>query len=223
MKNLKSKIITSIFASVLFFNCTLKSEAQSTEFGIRLMPTFSSFNMQTSTGGTVNGSVNLGFGCGAFLGFNISDNVGIQGELIYNSLSQRYTETDVERKVKLRYINVPVLLSLNTGKSRPFNINFVAGPQIGFSVGSSLSTNGTNNPPAILSVRKGDLGIAYGAGIDFGINNSLTTRFGFGFRGVLGLFDISDNSQTIATDSYYILDRSRIKTYSAYVGVSFLF
>ncbi|MCB2092311.1 MAG: PorT family protein, partial [Alphaproteobacteria bacterium] len=92
--------------------------------------------------------------------------------------------------------------------------------------GSSLQTSGGNGvelPEAILSVKKGDLGFAYGAGLDFGLNQARNIRLGVGFRGVYGLFDISDNSKTSTTDGYYVLDRTKIKTYSGYVGVSILF
>jgi hypothetical protein len=72
-------------------------------------------------------------------------------------------------------------------------------------------------------VRKSDLGLAYGAGVDFGLNATYTTRLGVGFRGVYGLLDISDNNTSTSSDTYYVLDRTHLKTYSAYLGVSFLF
>ena len=215
-----------ISAAALLFVGILKADAQKAELGFRLMPTFSSFQMQTSTGGTVKGKVMFGFGAGALLGFNFTDNVGIQGEVIYNSLSQKYTELDVERKVNLKYVNIPLMLSLNTGKTQPVNANIVAGLQIGVSVGSSVTTSGgdgTNTLQPILLIKKGDLGFAYGAGVDFGINPSKTFRLGIGFRGVYGLFDISNNNASATTDSYYILDKTHIKTYSGYIGISFLF
>lgn len=212
-------------ASFLFV-FAINVDAQKAEFGLRLMPTFSSFEMQTSSGGTVKGEVTLGFGGGAFLGFNFSKHVGVQGEVIYSSVSQKYKELDVERRVNLRYLNIPLLLSLNTGKTRMVNLNLVGGPQIGISTGTNLFTSGgdgTNNPEAVLSVKKGDLGFAYGAGIDFALNEAHTFRLGLGYRGVLGLFDISDNSHTIATNAYYIIDRTHIKTNAIYFGISLLF
>src|SRR5690349_20898671 len=101
------------------------------ELGFRFMPTFSSFNMQTSSGGTVKGEVTLGYGVGGVLGLNFSNHVGIQGEVIYNSLSQKYKDQALQRQINVRYINIPVLLSLNTGKTNPVNLNVVAGPQFG--------------------------------------------------------------------------------------------
>ncbi len=115
---------------------------------------------------------------------------------------------------------------MNTNKSKAINLGIVAGPQIGISVGSKLLSSSSYEPNTtvpILSVKKGDLGFAYGAGWDFGLNAARTIRLGLGFREVYGLIDINDKSGSIATHSYYLLDRNKIKLYSGYVGISFLF
>jgi len=196
------------------------------EFGLRFMPTMSNFEMRNSAGATVTGEVTLGYGIGALLGFNFSDQVGIQGEAIYSSISQRHREDDIERKIILKYINIPLLLALNTGKTKPVNLNIVGGPQIGINVGSDLLVSGSfdsSDVTPVLSIKKGDLGLAYGVGVDFGLNKTYTTRLGLGYRGVVGLFDISNTSTSITTKSYYILDRAHMKSHSAYIGLSFLF
>ena len=228
MENSKSKIIMCISCAALIVVGALQANAQKAELGFRFMPTFSSFDLKTSSGGTVEGEVTLGYGAGALLGFNLTDNVGIQGEVIYSSISQKYKEVDVEYKVNLKYVNIPLMLSLNTGKTQTVNANIVAGLQVGISVGSNVTSTisgseGTNNPEPLLIIKKGDLGFAYGAGVDFGLTPSKTFRLGIGFRGVYGLLDISDNSTNTTTDSYYILDKTHIKTYSGYIGVSWIF
>ena len=232
MKKLRNKIVTSISIVILLFVGTNNAFAQDInsnkkmELGFRLMPTFTSLDVKTSSGGAVSGSVVLGFGAGVFLGYNFTNNIGVQGEIIYSSISQKSVDVNVERNINLRYINIPILLSLNTNKSKLINLNAVAGPQIGFNVGSSLSTSGTNNgndPKPILSVSKNDIGFAYGLGMDLGFNENRTIRLSLGYRGVLGLLDVSDQSKTISNDSYYVLDRSHIKTNAFYLGLSILF
>jgi len=223
MKNLKIKIITCLFFFAVLLALTIKAEAQ-TEIGLRIMPTISSFEMTSSDGNRVSGGATLGYGIGGLLGFNTSEHVGFQLEFIYNSLSQKYVDRTYERKVNLDYINFPLLLSLNTGKTKPVNLNFVIGPQFGLSVGSSVTTtggDGSSNTEAVVVVKKGDFGFAYGAGLDFGILKNI--RLGVGFRGVFGLVDISDRSQTAVTNSYFVLEGTHIKTYSGYIGLSFLF
>ncbi len=211
--------------TALLFSVTSKANAQKTEFGLRFMPTISALDMKTSSGGTVSGQATFGYGVGAFLGYNFSDHVGIQGEVIYSSTTQKYKEQDRENKINLKYVNIPLLFALNTNKTGQVNFNIVAGPQIGISVGSNVFTSGDNgdNTQAILDVKKGDLGLAYGAGADFALIQSGALRLGIGFRGVFGLLDISNNNRSTTTNSYYVLDRTHLKTYSAYAGLSFLF
>ena len=224
MKNLNKNIAAAaVIVSLLL--CFNKLEAQKMEFGLRFMPTFSSFEVFTPGNGRQIGDYTNGYGFGAILGYNFTDHIGIQGEVIYSAIGQKYTEVDVERKINLRYVNIPLLLSINTGKSKVVNFNLVGGPQIGISVGSSIftSNDGTDNSNAVLDVKKGDLGVAYGAGLDFGVNSERTIRIGLGFRGVQGLFDISGNNATLSTDGYYLLDRSKVKTYAVYAGLSILF
>jgi hypothetical protein len=225
MKKLSLRMILYVSVAALFAG-PINTEAQTGEVGLRFMPTFSALNIKTSDGGKIKGKLTMGYGGGIFLGYHFSDHVGVQGEIIYSAIAQRYKEQDVDREITLRYVNIPMLLSLNTGKTQPFNFTVVAGPQISFSVGSELSAsggNGSTTGEAVLAIRKGDLGVAYGAGIDFGLNSASTFRMGIGFRGVLGLIDISDDSQNASTQDYYVLDKNRMRTYAGYIGVSYLF
>lgn len=231
MKKFNNKII-ALSVVVLLCAGSLNAVGQDAasvkkaEIGFRFMPTYSSFDMKLSDGGTVSGDVTLGFGIGALLGFSFSNNVGIQGELIYSSVSQKFNDKNVQHKVSLKYFNVPLLLTLNTGKSKVINLNVVGGPQIGFNVGSSITTTGAadvNNTQPVLSVKKGDLGVAYGAGADIALTSSHTLLLSLGYRGVLGLIDISDQSTSITTESYYVLDRTHLKTNAVYAGLTLMF
>jgi hypothetical protein len=226
MKKLINMIKVMVIATVFVIANTTIISAQSVEFGARFMPTFSQFDVKTSTGGTVDGTVTLGYGGGIFLGYHFTNNVGIQAEVIYSSINQKYSELDIEKKVNLKYVNIPLLLLLETSPTKAVNLSVVAGPQIGISVGSSfdnLIVGDSVNLDPVLSVKKGDLGLAYGAGLDFGLDPANKIRLGLGFRGVYGLIDISDNNNAQETESYYVIDKTKIKTYSVYLGLSILF
>src|SRR6185436_144768 len=227
MKNMKKTFISCLSMTALAALFAFQANAQRGEIGLRIMPTFSAFSMTTSTGGTVSGGVTPGHGFGAFGGFSFTEHVGLQAEVQYNTISQKYKEADVERQINLRYFNVPLLLSLNTGKNKMVNFNVVAGPQLGISAGSDIHVSGggegSETTHAILSVKTSDIGFAYGAGLDFALNEAKTFRLGLGFRGVYGLFDISDNSKTLADGSFYVLERAHVKTYAGYAGFSLLF
>lgn len=200
-----------------------KPEYRPIEPGVRFMQVFTNFDVYNWSGSTVTTELTLSYGVGGFLAVNFNDNWAIQAEGIYNSLTQKSVNGNLERRINLRMLNIPLLLSFNTGKSRDVNLNLVAGPQIGINVGSTVRTSGdsdSTNVQAVFALKKGDLGFAYGAGLDFALDARHTTKLGIGFRGVYGLIDISDKSQSTTTESYYLLDRAHVNTYAGYIGLS---
>ncbi|HTF04908.1 MAG TPA: porin family protein [Bacteroidia bacterium] len=196
------------------------------EIGFRFMPTFSAFDVRTSDNGVVRGTLTMGYGYGGLIGVNFNEHVGMQAEVIYLAMSQKYRDNGLDRTVKLNYVNIPLLLSLNTNKSSPVNLNFVAGPQIGINVGSEVTSSGgsqSDTITAIVAVKQGDLGFAYGAGLEFGLGANRNAHIDVGFRGVFGLIDISDKSQSTTTNEYYVLDRAHVQSYAGYIGLTLAF
>ena len=193
-------------------------------FGLEFLPTFTHFDVTQVDGGVFKTNFVLGYGFGGFVGVNLGDHAALQGEVLYSALSQKYTDqSNIQRRIDLNYINVPLLLVLNTNISKPVNLNIAAGPQLGLNVGSKVndvgSGAGVDTVAAVVAVKTGDVGVAYGAGIDFGLGS--TMKLSIGYRGVLGLVDISDKSQTLETNQYYILDKAHIATYAGYVALRF--
>ena len=180
MKNLKIKSValTALVALVFSSNIVIQAQTETEnrgEFGIHFMPSFTKIDVRDSQGNVIPGSISLQPGFGILLGFNISNHIGIQGEINYLSISQKYTDASVDREVKIRYINVPILLTLNTDKSKQFNMNVVAGPEFGFNTGASINstgTEGTDTLQAVVVLKKGNVGFAYGAGLEFAMNKS---------------------------------------------------
>ncbi|HTF02705.1 MAG TPA: porin family protein [Bacteroidia bacterium] len=229
MKNISLILCALCFSSVITAQDTQTDspDIPRVEFGFRFMPTVSAFKMKTSGGGTVQGQATLGYGIGGLIGFNFSNHIGVQGEIIYNSLSQKYKDQEMERTIHVNYVNIPMLISFNTGKSRPVNLNFVVGPQIAYNVGSRMETSGSNGSDtmqATLVLRKGDIGFAYGAGLEFMLNERRSIRLDIGFRGVYGFLDMrQEETGTDNSRSFNVIDGNTIKTYSAYTGITFLF
>lgn len=191
------------------------------------MPTISNIKIQNYQGNDLTRKFLVGNGYGALRGANLNNHIGVQVEVIYNELSQKYKDDTLDRRVDINYVNVPLLLSLNTHRKSIVNLNGVIGPQWGFNVGATLKTtvvpNGNGNSTAILAVKQNDFGIAYGLGLDFALTPPKTIRLDIGFRGVMGLMNVNNTSKTIDANSYYILQNSTINTYSGYIGILFLF
>jgi hypothetical protein len=198
------------------------------EFGIRYMPTFSNLELQRSSGELVDGQFTMTHGWGVMLGFNFTRNIGLQAEVNYNRSSQEFMDRTSNRKVNLSYLNIPLMLSLNTNKSAPLNFNFVAGPQYALNVDSNIEgglANGNGSVDtvrAVVKVKTGDVGLAYGAGLEVMLNKNRTIRFDIGFRGYYGWVDIKTDSSDDPNTFNVVVQRSR-KTYSGYAGISFLF
>jgi hypothetical protein len=196
------------------------------EIGIRFMPTFSNFNITTASNGSTKGNVTLGYGGGVTLAFNFSKHVGLQTGVIYNSYSQKYKDNNLDRQITVNYVNIPLLLSFNTNKTKPVNFNLVIGPELGVNIGSNIkSSNGskTDTLTGVLAIKGNDFGLAYGAGLEFMLNSSRTLRFDLGYRGIYGFTNISNTSQTTETNTYYIINKANIRSNSVYVGLAFLF
>ncbi len=194
--------------------------------GGMVLATFTDIHLKGTDGSTIETSTTLGYGGGGMLGVYLSRHFNLELDILYSSLSQKYKNTfNTNDRLKVSYINIPLLLGLNTDASKLVNLNVSAGPQLGLNVGSSLehadAGSNVDTVHAILSVRKGDIGIAFGASLDFNIANAL--KLSIGYRGVRGLLDISDNNQNLTTGDYYILDRSHVNTNSAYAGLAVMF
>lgn len=192
--------------------------------GARYMPTFTHFDVNTNDNGTAETSFAVGHGVGGYMGTNFNKNVGLQLEVIYSELSQKYKYQGKVSKVGLSYLHIPLMLVLNTDITKPVNFNITAGPQIGINVGTKYEdyeNSGNDSIKAVVAVKQSDLGFAYGAGFDFRLAKEV--QLGIGFRGVYGLVDISDKSRTRSTGEYLVIDKTHINTYAAYIGLRFNF
>lgn len=197
-----------------------------TEFGIRYYPTFSSLALRTYGGEVVQGSLSMSHGWGVMLAHNFTRHVGLQLEVNYNEISQKFKDRNLDRTVNVSYLNIPVMLSLNTDKSHWVNWNFVAGPQFGLNIGSDVQTSGGNNSDtlrAVVGVKQGDVGFAYGTGLEFMLNKPHTLRLDLGFRGFYGLVNMDADQSSSNPDTYNIMVRASRKQYAGYLGLTFLF
>ncbi|MBN1926271.1 MAG: PorT family protein [Prolixibacteraceae bacterium] len=194
------------------------------EFGIRYMPTFSALDLKASNNDIIDGSASISHGFGVMLGANLSTHFGFQGEVNYYQVSQNFRDQDLNNEIEIRYLNIPLLISLNTSKEKRLNFNVVAGPQFGLNVGASIKSTGTDNPEnleAVVAIKKGDIGMAYGAGVEFALNMNHSVRLDLGYRGFYGLVDL--NATNTGEDTYNVIAKASRKTNAVYLGITFLF
>ncbi|WP_157446885.1 porin family protein [Cytophaga aurantiaca] len=194
------------------------------EFGVRYMPTFSSMDFNTYDNGVVEGTVTMSQGFGVMVGLNFTKNIGVQGEINYYQANQQYKDRNFTNDVTVNYVNIPLLLSLNTNKAAMVNLNIVAGPQFGLNVGSKFSSSGNESSDtarATVALKKGDIGFAYGAGLEFALSKNHNIRLDVGYRGFFGLVDMDATTNDQGT--YNVVVSASRKTYGGYAGLTFLF
>jgi len=194
------------------------------EIGIRYMPTFSSIDLRTYSGDVVKGSAKLSNGFGVMLALNLGRHIGLQAEADYYQITQTYADRSISREVDINYIDVPILLSFNTDKSKWVNLNVVVGPQFGINAGSNIKTTGNENADtlrAVVALKQGDVGLAYGAGLEFALNPDHTFRLDLGYRGFYGLVDMQ--STTTDAGTYNVVVKASRNGNAAYVGLTILF
>jgi hypothetical protein len=91
---------------------------------------------------------------GGFMQFNFSPRFGIQPEVNFSQASSKFTDDDTDiyddlfaggsqKKVRLSYLKVPVLLNINIGPSKRVKLQF--GPQIGGLVKQEADSLNNNN------------------------------------------------------------------------------
>jgi len=203
-----------------------KAPLRKTELGFRYYPTFSALRVKTYNNETVGGDVSMSHGWGAFIGHNFNRHFGLILEVDYNQVSQKYRDQNLERRVNINYLNIPVLLSFNTDKTHWVNWNFVVGPQFGINVGSSIHTDGNaqaDTVHATVAVKGSDVGVAYGTGLEFALNREHTVRLDVGYRGFHGLVDMDANQSSSSPDTYNVVVRAARKYNAAYIGLTFMF
>ena len=194
------------------------------EVGLRYNPTFTSLSLNNYNGEVVQGNATMSNGFGIMLGHNFTKNVGIQLEINYDQTSQKYKDRGLDRQVSVNYINIPLLLTVSTNKTLPVVFGVVVGPQFGINIGSSFSgTSGSNSDTlhAVLAVKQGDVGLAYGAGLGIALNKQRNIRLDFGLRFFYGLVNMSGTPT--GDNSYNILVKGSRKAYGGYAGITFLF
>jgi len=141
----------------------------------------------TGNGYTVSPSMLPALHGGVYLTAMFSDHLGLQPELLYSG--QGYKSGDA--KLKMGYINVPVLVRYNVNDL----LSFHAGPQVGF-LASAKTKVGSNTTDVKDQAKSTDVGVAAGVTID------LPMKLNFTFRFIKGLSNISKDSDDVKIKNY---------------------
>lgn len=157
----------------IFLFVVIKTNAQSSEFGIR-----TGVNVSRFTGDVVTHSSRVGFIIGVFSEFKISDKFSFQPEILFASQGVNEKNLINEKEFILSYINVPLMTKYLINNK----FSLEAGPQLGFLLSSSaydgfelIEVKGFDNSDFALN---------------FGAHFNVSKRFSIGLRYSIGLANI---------------------------------
>jgi hypothetical protein len=194
------------------------------EVGVQYMPTFVTMSFRNTNGDVIRGDVSVSHGIGFMYAYNFTENLGFQTELDYLAIAQKYKDQSLSRQVNVSYLNLPLMLSLSTNKTKAINGNFIIGPQLGFNIGSSISTSGNENSgniQATVGAKGTDLGMAYGLSGEFALNPDRTLKLDVGYRGFFGI--VKTQANQTSNNTYNVLVRGSRKANAAVLGISWSF
>ncbi|HEX8270286.1 MAG TPA: porin family protein [Flavobacterium sp.] len=184
--------------------------AQETRFGAK-----AGLNLANLGGDIEDAEMLLGFHVGGFAEVMISDKFGVQPELLFSMQGAKSessediggTEFTYESKLKLAYLNIPIMAKYYA--TEDFNLQF--GPQIGFlmsakdeyevSGGGDSESESEDVKDAFESI---DFGVNFGLGYNFGENFGVEARYNLGLSNIIkDADDFSVNNSVIQVSFGY--------------------
>ena len=155
--------------------------AQGVSGGLKLGLNFANQKFE-GDGGSFSPDGRTSFHVGGFLTAMVTENFGVQPELLYNSVGSTFEIAGFEAVQKFNYLSVPVLLRYNPVEV----VNLHAGPQFGILMSAVQEVDGEED-----DIKDGlktlDLGFAIGAGLDLPMGLTASLRY------TLGLSNIADD------------------------------
>ncbi len=183
------KIRAGIAIAAIIFSATASAQHSSQPVAFGLKGGLNVYNVNNEDGEKYDSK--LGFHAGALAHIHLASQLALQPEVVYSSQGAKYNFGSTEAKLKLGYVNVPVMVQYMFDNG--FRIQ--AGPQVGFLINAKTEV-GNVETDVKDQLKTVDFGV--GAGIAY-----VDPRSGFGVdaRYNLGLSDINDdNSNSKSTN-----------------------
>ena len=134
-------------------------------------------------------NMRTGWLLGGFVLFDINDQLAIQPEVLYAAKGATATDGTNELRIKLDYVDVPVLLRVTPVANHPFYL--LVGPSINFNVSAKVESAddaGSTEDDVKEDVNGTEFGLVVGAGVTIG-NFLVEGRY------IAGLSNIADRPQ----------------------------
>jgi len=121
---------------------------------------------------------------GLFLGGQVNDNLGLQIEALYSQRGAEFDDGFEKGKVKLDYVDVPLLVKLSGKASSGARFHVFTGPQASFRIGAEAVDDATDVSVDIKDEIE-DLDFGWTAGIGVDMNRlTLDARYTQGLKNI---------------------------------------
>jgi len=168
--------------------------ANAQEFGVK-----AGLNLANGAGDVEDADMKLGLHIGGFAEFMLSESFAFQPELLYSMQGYKFEESEefmgvsvnYEEKIKLNYINVPLIFKYYATES----LAIEAGPQVGFLMSANAefeASGGGESESDDIDIKEAYKSLDYG--LNVGLSYTLDMGVMFGARYYYGLADIDDTS-----------------------------
>lgn len=129
---------------------------------------------------------------GGFAEFKFNDYVALQPELLYSRQGYRLKNGDVKTKVRMNYLNIPILAKLYVLDGLSVDL----GPQLGFALNAKnkSKSGGTTVKTKITNVNTCDVSFAVGLSYEYE-QFMVSARYNIGLTNVIDKDDIGGNNK----------------------------
>ncbi|MBU8933540.1 MAG: PorT family protein [candidate division Zixibacteria bacterium] len=143
-------------------------------------------NMANITGDDVDDlDMKLGFGFGGFLVYAVSPQLVIQPEVLYMMKGAQFDDEDGETwKIKVDYLEIPVLVKFKFPTEGNFKPCLFAGPALGILMSAKVEDEDIKD-----DLKSIDFGLAFGGGFGLVMGEGMLT---FDARYTLGMSNVND-------------------------------
>lgn len=173
----------------------ISMSAQEIDFGVQAGANFA--KLQGDDVEDLDGRT--GFNVGLTGEYMFSDSFALFTGAIYSQQGLESEDSGIERKLKLDYINVPVLAKFYIGES---GLSIDAGPQIGFLINDDYEVSGLPAGAILESdVNAETIDISAGGGVSYKFKEGSSLEgLAVGARYMIGLSNVYEDGSTLGDD-----------------------
>lgn len=199
--SISSRVFSLALAGTILLPAVSAAQtAQTTTFGVKAG--VNAANLKFDDSADVETKTLWGAVGGLFAGMQINDNVGVQIEGLFSQKGAKEDSPGNTGKMKLTYIDVPILLRVGPTSTNETHFHVFTGPQLSFNTKAEQEFDGQTIDVKD-DVESMDFGWVLGAGVERGRVN-LDARYALGLK-------------NIATDSTDSTVKNRV--FSVTVGI----